>query len=421
MASPTTVDLDLQSVRRQFPSLSRKVDGQPVVYLDNPAGTQVPQRVIDRTAAYWRTMNANRGSAFVTSEETEALLAEVREAAAVFLNAASADEIVFGANMTTLTFAVSRAIGRELRPGDEILVTRLEHDGNVSPWLALQEQGVMVRFVDIAVPECTIDMDDFQRQLGPRTRLVAVTHASNAVGTIPDLKAISRAAHAAGALVWVDAVHYGPHGPIDVRAIDCDFLVCSSYKFYGPHQGILYGRRELLERLRPYKVRPASDEGPSRWETGTQNHECLAGLLGAFEYLAELGGSPQMARPALEAAMHRIQAHERALAARLIDGLQQINGVQIYGITDAEQLERRVPTVSLTWAPHRPEDLARWLGSHYVFATPSDHYATELMNRLGLAEQGGTLRIGAAHYNTASEIDLVLELLAGYRPMPIRG
>jgi cysteine desulfurase family protein (TIGR01976 family) len=416
MAATTVIDLDLQSVRRRFPALSRKVEGQPVVYLDNPAGTQVPQRVIDRTAEYWRTMNANRGSAFVTSEETEALLAEVRGAAAVFLNAASADEIVFGANMTTLTFAVSRAIGRELRPGDEILVTRLEHDGNVSPWLALQEQGVMVRFVDIAVPECTIDMDDFQRQLGARTRLVAVTHASNAVGTIPDLKAISRAAHAVGALVWVDAVHYGPHGPIDVRAIDCDFLVCSSYKFYGPHQGILYGRRELLERLRPYKVRPASDEGPSRWETGTQNHECLAGLLGAFEYLADLGGSAQMARPALEAAMHRIQAHERALAARLIDGLQQINGVQIYGITDAEQMKQRAPTVSLTWAPHRPEDLARWLGSHYVFTTHSDHYATELINRLGLAEQGGTLRIGAAHYNTASEIDLVLELLAGYRP-----
>ena len=416
MARPTTIELDLQSVRRQFPALSLKVDGQPVVYLDNPAGTQVPQRVIDRTAEYWRTMNANRGGAFVTSEGTEALLAEARRAAAVFLNAASADEIVFGPNMTTLTFAVSRAIGRELRPGDEILVTRLEHDANVSPWLALQEQGVTVRFVDIAVPQCTLDMEDFKRQLGPRTRLVAVTHASNAVGTIPDLAAISRAAHAAGAWVWVDAVHYGPHGPIDVRAIDCDFLVCSSYKFYGPHQGILYGRRELLERLRPYKVRPASDEGPSRWETGTQNHECLAGVLGAFEYLADLGGSDRMVRPALETAMDRIQAHERALAARLIDGLEQIKGVQIYGITDAEQLDRRAPTVSLTWSPHRPEDLARWLGSHQVFTTHSDHYATELMNRLGLAEQGGTLRIGVAHYNTASEVDLVLELLAGYRP-----
>ena len=415
MAVPTVIDLDLQAVRRQFPALSRKVEGQPVVYLDNPAGTQVPQRVIDRTAEYWRTMNANRGSAFVTSEETEALLADVRGAAAVFLNAASADEIVFGANMTTLTFAVSRAIGRGLRPGDEILVTRLEHDGNVSPWLSLQEQGVVVRFVDIAVPECTLDMDDFKRQLGPRTRLVAVTHASNAVGTIPDLKAISHAAHAVGAWVWVDAVHYGPHGPIDVRAIDCDFLVCSSYKFYGPHQGLLYGRRELLQRLRPYKVRPSSDEVPTRWETGTQNHECLAGMLGAFEYLAELGGADRVIRPAVEAAMDRIRSHERALAARLIDGLRQIPGITLFGITAPEELDRRAPTVSLTWPPHRPEAVARWLASHQVFVTHGDHYATELMTKLGLVDEGGTLRIGIAHYNTASEVDLVLELLAGFR------
>jgi cysteine desulfurase family protein (TIGR01976 family) len=416
MASPTTIDLDLQSVRRHFPALGLRVDGEPVVYLDNPAGTQVPQRVIDRTADYWRTMNANHGGAFVTSQRSDALIADVRQAAATFLNAGSADEIVFGPNMTTLTFAVSRAIGRELRPGDEIVVTRLEHDANVSPWLALQERGVTVRFVDIRVPECTLDMGDLQRQLTPRTRLVAVTHASNAVGTIPDLAAVSRAAHAAGAWVWVDAVHYGPHGPIDVRAIDCDFLVCSSYKFYGPHQGILYGRRELLERLRPYKVRPASDEVPSRWETGTQNHECLAGLLGALEYLAELGGSNQVVRPALETAMARIRAHERALAARLIDGLQSIPGIQLYGITAPAELDRRAPTVSLTWPPHRPEALARWLASHQVFTWHGDHYATELITRLGLAEQGGTLRIGMAHYNTASEVDLVLELLAGYRP-----
>ena len=415
MASPTTIDLDLQSIRRQFPALSLKVDGAPVVYLDNPAGTQVPQRVIDRTAEYWRTMNANQGGTSVTSQRSDALIAQVRQAAATFLNAASADEIVFGPNMTTLTFALSRAIGRELRPGDEIVVTRLDHDANVSPWLALQERGVTVRFIDIQVPECTLDMSDLHRQLTARTRLVAITHASNAVGTIPDLAEVSRAAHAAGAWVWVDAVHYGPHGPIDVRAIDCDFLVCSSYKFYGPHQGILYGRRELLQRLRPYKVRPASDEGPSRWETGTQNHECLAGMLGAFEYLAELGGADRVVRPALEAAMDRIRSHERALAARLIDGLRQIPGIQIYGITTPEQFDRRAPTVSLTWPPHRPEAVASWLASHQVFVTHGDHYATELMTRLGLVEQGGTLRIGMAHYNTASEVDLVLELLAGFR------
>jgi cysteine desulfurase family protein (TIGR01976 family) len=411
----TAIDIDLQSVRRQFPSLALKVDGEPVVYLDNPAGTQVPQRVIDRAAEYWRTMNANQGGTFATSQRSDALIAEVREAAATFLNAASADEIVFGPNMTTLTFAVSRAIGRELQPGDEIVVTRLEHDGNVSPWLALQERGVTVRFVDIKVPQCTIDMSDLERQLSSHTRLVAMTHASNAVGTIPDLAAVSRAAHAVGAWLWVDAVHYGPHGPIDVRAIDCDFLVCSSYKFYGPHQGVLYGRRELLERLRPYKVRPAGDTGPSRWETGTQNHECLAGMLGAFEYLAELGGAPRVLRPALLAAMDRIRRHERALAARLIDGLQQIPGITIYGITAPDEFDRRAPTVSLTWPPHRPEAMARWLASHQVFVTHGDHYATEVMTRLGLLEEGGTLRIGVAHYNTASEVDLVLELLAGYR------
>jgi cysteine desulfurase family protein (TIGR01976 family) len=411
----TAVDIDLPSVRRQFPALALKVDGEPVVYLDNPAGTQVSQRVIDRTAEYWRTMNANQGGTFATSRHSDALIAEVRQAAAVFLNAASADEIVFGPNMTTLTFAVSRAIGRELQPGDEIVVTRLEHDANVSPWLALQERGVKVRLVDIKVPECTLDMGDLERQLNSHTRLVAVTHASNAVGTIPDLAAVSRAAHAVGAWLWVDAVHYGPHGPIDVRAIDCDFLVCSSYKFYGPHQGILYGRRELLQRLHPYKVRPATDEVPSRWETGTQNHECLAGMLGAFEYLAELGGAERVLRPALEAAMDRIRRHERALAARLIDGLQQIRGITIYGVTAAEQLERRAPTVSLTWPPHRPEAVAGWLARHQVFVTHGDHYATELMMRLGLVDDGGTLRIGVAHYNTASEVDLVLELLAGFR------
>jgi cysteine desulfurase family protein (TIGR01976 family) len=415
MTSPTAIDLDLQSVRRQFPALALKVDGQSVVYLDNPAGSQVPQRVIDRTAEYWLTMNANQGGAFATSRRSDAMIAEARQAAATFLNAASADEIVFGPNMTTLTFAVSRAIGRELKPGDEIAVTRLDHDANVSPWLALQERGVTVRIVDIKTPECTLDMSDLQRQLNSRTRLVAVTHASNAVGTIPDLAAVSRAAHAAGAWLWVDAVHYGPHGLIDVRAIDCDFLVCSSYKFFGPHQGILYGRRELLQRLRPYKVRPATDEVPSRWETGTQNHECLAGLLGAFEYLAEIGGADRVVRPALEAAMDRIRRHERALVARLIDGLQRIPGITLYGITAPAQFDHRVPTVSLTWPPHRPEAVARWLASHQVFVTHGDHYATELITKLGLVDEGGTLRIGMAHYNTASEVDLVLELLAGYR------
>jgi len=294
-------------------------------------------------------------------------------------------------------------------------VTRLEHDGNVAPWLALEDQGIRVRVADIRLPECTLDMRDLERQITGRTRLVAITHASNAVGTIPDLKAAARLAHAVGAWLWVDAVHYGPHGPIDVQAVDCDFLVCSSYKFYGPHLGLLYGRRELLQRLRPYKVRPATDELPSRWETGTPNLECLSGLLGAFEYLADVGGSDRVDRPAFEAAMVRIQAHERALGARLIDGLQRIPGIQLHGIIDPARLDERVPTVSLTWPPHQPEALARWLAERQIFTWHGDHYATELMRRLGLQDSGGTLRIGVAHYNTASEIDLVLEVLADYR------
>lgn len=412
----TASALDLSSVRAQFPALALRVDGEPVVYLDNPAGTQVPQRVIDRTADYWKTMNANHGGVFITAQRSDALIDRVRSAAAAFLNASGPDEVVFGANMTTLTFAVSRAIGRELNPGDEVVVTRLEHDANVAPWLALVEQGIQVRFADIHDPDCTLDLADLERQVSGRTRVVAVTHASNAVGTIPDLKAVATIAHRVGAWLWVDAVHYGPHGPIDVQAIDCDFLVCSAYKFYGPHLGLLYGRRELLRRLRPFKVRPATEDLPSRWETGTQNHECLAGLYGAFEYLARLGGSEEPDRPAFVRAMSRVQSHERGLAARLIDGLEQLPGVQLYGITDAARLDQRAPTVSLTWEPHQPEALARWLARHQIFTWHGDHYAPVLMERLGLAQRGGTLRIGIAHYNTPSEIDLLLEILAGYDP-----
>jgi cysteine desulfurase family protein (TIGR01976 family) len=408
------MEFDVQTVRRQFPALGLRVDGDPVVYLDNPAGTQVPQRVIDRTAEYWRTMNANRGGVFTTSQRSDQLLERVRSATAAFLNAGSAAEVVFGPNMTTLTFAFSRALAREFKPGDEILVSRLEHDANVAPWLALADQGIKVRFCDVALPECTLDLADLERQLSPWTRLVAITHASNAVGTIPDLRQVSQLVHEAGAWLWVDAVHYAPHGPIDVSAINCDFLVCSAYKFYGPHLGILYGKRELLQSLRPYKVRPATEELPSRWETGTQNHECMAGLLGAFEYLADLGGGSAPDRPAFEAAMHQIQGHERALVARLIEGLEQIKGVRIHGITDPEQLDRRAPTVSLSWPPHRPEDLARWLAARQIFTWHGDHYAPVLIERLGLQAEGGTLRIGIAHYNTPSEIDLLLEVLAGY-------
>ena len=413
-ASVETSSIDLAALRREFPALSLTRDGAPVVYLDNPAGTQVSRRVMERVRDYWTTMNANHGGLFQTSERSDAMVERARQAAAAFLNA-SVDEVVFGANMTTLTFAVSRAIGAELRSGDEIVVTRLEHDANVAPWLALEPQGISVRFADVRVDDCTLDLEDLERQVTPRTRLVAVTHASNAVGTIPDLKAVSAIAHRVGAWLWVDAVHYAPHGPIDVREVGCDFLVCSGYKFYGPHVSVLFGRRELLQRLRPFKVRPAPDDGPGRWETGTPSFEGIAGLLGALEYLAWLGGGSEPDRPAFLRAMDLIRPHERALAARLTAGLAEIRGVRIYGITDPAQFAQRAPTVSLTWEPHRPQDLARWLGAHGVFTWHGDHYARVLIERLGLAGKGGTLRIGIAHYNTASEVDQALELLAGYR------
>ena len=263
-----TPRLDLDAVRAQFPALNLSAGGRQAVFLDNPAGTQVPQRVLDRVAEYWRTMNANHGGAFLTSRRSDELVERVREHAAAFVNARSAQEIVFGPNMTSLTFALSRAIAREVNPGDEIVVTRLEHDANLSPWLALEERGIKVRFADLVVDGCRLDMQDLASKVGPRTRLLAVTHASNAVGTIPDLHAVSRLARQVGAWLWVDAVHYAPHGPIDVRRIDCDFLTCSAYKFYGPHLGLLYGRREVLERLRPYKVRPAPETVPKASRPG---------------------------------------------------------------------------------------------------------------------------------------------------------
>jgi cysteine desulfurase family protein (TIGR01976 family) len=407
--------LDVVRLREQFPALKLRIEGQPAVFLDNPAGTQVPLRTIERTAAYWRTMNANHGGLFHTSRRSDAMIEEVRNAAAAFLNAPSPEEIIFGANMTTLTFAMSRAIGRELQEGDEILVSRLEHDANLAPWRALREKGVAIKEVEITVPECRLDMEDLRRKLTPKTRLVALTHASNVVGTIPALRQVAGLAHSTGAMVWVDAVHYAPHGMIDVQAIDCDFLVCSAYKFYGPHLGILYGKREHLQRLRPYKVRPAPEQLPGRWETGTQNHECLAGLLGTFEYLAEMGGGEAPERGTFERALARIHGHERGLVARLLEGLAHLTGVRVYGITDPQHLDQRAPTVSLSWSPHDPADLSRWLANHQVFTWHGDHYAPDLIDRLGLSQKGGTLRIGIAHYNTESEIDLVLELLEDYR------
>src|SRR5438105_1972833 len=339
---PTTQDdlftaLDLPSIRSQFPSFAETVNGHPAAYLDGPGGTQVPQRVIDAITDYLKHANANTCGAYLTSRRTNEAIASARAAMADFFGCDS-DEIVFGFNMTSLTYAMSRAIGRELVPGDEIVVTLLDHDANFSPWKALEERGVVVRQVDINPSDCTLDMEDLKQKINSRTKIVAVGYAANAVGAINDVHEVVQLAHAVGALAFIDAVHYAPHGPVDVRQLDCDFLVCSSYKFFGPHLGIMYGKAEHLKQFRPYKVRPQYDSIPDRWETGTQNHECLEGLTAAIDYLAKLGSQAALAqssrRSALMSAYQLIRAHERELVAKLISGLLKIRGLRFYGVSN---------------------------------------------------------------------------------------
>jgi cysteine desulfurase family protein (TIGR01976 family) len=404
--------LDVASLRRQFPALGRTVRGLPPVFLDGPGGTQVPQGVIDAMVHYLTTCNANHGGRFTTSHASDAILRQGHEAVADFLNAPSADEVVFGPNMTTLTFALSRAFGRTLRPGDRVLVTRLDHDANVRPWLlAARDAGAEAEFVDVHPEDCTLDLDDLARRLGPRVRLVAVACASNLVGTINDVRRITRMAHDAGALVFLDAVHHAPHGPIDVRAWDCDFLACSAYKFFGPHVGILWGRRELLASLPAYKLRPAPDTLPDRWMTGTQNHEGLAGVTAAVDYLAGLGDPAPSRRQRLLSALGKIGAHEAALARRLLDGVAAQPRFRVWGITRPADLAWRAPTIALTAADRTPAELAEHLGAREIYTWHGHMYAPELIDRLGLKESGGILRLGLVHYNTPEEVDRVLAAL----------
>jgi cysteine desulfurase family protein (TIGR01976 family) len=406
--------LDTTWVRSQFPALAQTVNGHPAVFLDGPGGTQVPQSVIDAISGYLRKSNANTDGAFATSQRTDAMLANTRTAMADFFNC-DPQEVMFGANMTSLTFAASRAIGRELNPGDEIVVTRLDHGANYSPWLALEERGVTVRVAEIRDQDCTLDMEDLARKITPRTKLVAVGYASNAVGTINNVREVVRLAHAAGAMAYIDAVHYAPHGPIDVRALDCDFLVCSSYKFFGPHMGILYGKLEHLERLRPYKLAANTHAVPLDWEWGTLNHECIAGILACVDYLADLGRhiDPSLSsrRAALLAAFTAIQAHERALVDRLIAGLLPIPGLKLYGIVDSRQFDARCPTVAIRIAGHTPLKLATELGKRGFFTWDGNYYALNLTEHLDVEKDGGFLRIGLAHYNTAEEVDRFLRSL----------
>lgn len=408
--------LDVKWARTQFPSLKQTVNGHPAAFLDGPAGTQVPQRVIDAVRDYYEQSNANTCGAFPTSRRSDAIIASARAAMADFFNCAP-EEVHFGPNMTTLTFALARAIGREIQPGDEIVVTTLDHDANVAPWRALEERGAAIRQVDIREEDCTLDMEDLRRKITPRTRLVAVGYASNAVGTINPIQEIIRLAHDAGALAFIDAVHSAPHCPIDVRALDCDFLACSPYKFFGPHMGCMYGKREHLLRFRPYKVRPATDALPDRWETGTQTHECIAGVAAAIDYLAELGRHATIGqgdiprRAALLSAYRAIRQHEMPLATRLIAGLLEIPGLRFFGISDPARFAQRVPTVAVRFANHTPLEAATFLGERAIFTWDGNYYALNLTERLGVEKDGGFLRIGIVHYNTREEIDRLLESL----------
>ncbi len=405
---------DVAWARAQFPSLSQTVNGHAAVFLDGPGGTQVPQRVMDAITGYLRQSNANTGGAYATSRRTDAMIAEARQAMGDFLGC-DADEIVFGPNMTTLTFALSRSLGRQLGPGNEIVVTHLDHDANVSPWRALEETGATIRFVDINESDCTLDMADLAQKVSGHTRVVSVGYASNAVGTINRVKEIVRIAHNAGAMVFVDAVHYGPHGPIDVRDLDCDFLACSTYKFFGPHMGVLYGKREHLRRLQPYKVRANTDAIPNRWEWGTLNHEGIAGIIACVEYLADLGrhvdASVATRRDALRAAYGAIQSYERVLSERMLRGLTQIPGIKLYGITDVKRVAERCPTFAVRFAGHSPLELATKLGDRGFFTWDGNYYALNLTERLDVERSGGFLRIGLVHYNTVEEVDGLITAL----------
>jgi cysteine desulfurase family protein (TIGR01976 family) len=384
----STVAFDVTAVRARFSALQR-----PTAFFDGPGGTQVPDSVVEAISSYLREANANLGGPFETSLRSDQVVDAAHDAAARFLGA-SPSEVGFGQNMTTLNFALTRTVGRELRAGDEILVTRLDHDANVAPWLELaHDLDLVVRQADLREEDCTLDLADLEEQLSERTKVVAFPWASNAVGSITDVRRVAELAHDAGAVAWVDAVHYAPHGPIDVGAVGADVLICSPYKFFGPHLGLFFGRREVLERWRPYKVRPSSDEPVAhRFETGTLAHELLAGFTAAVEYVESIGWDG-------------IVAWERELGQRFLDGLPE--AYDLYGLPS---MDGRTPTFALTHPERSPDELAEELGRRGIAAWPGNYYALEIMERLDLTD--GCLRVGIVHYNTAEEVDRLLAALA---------
>ena len=416
--------LNIKTIREQFPALSLKDEGKARIYLDNPGGTQVPNHVLKRMEHYLIHTNSNHGGPFRTSVESDKVLEDAHQGMADLLNAKSADEIIFGANMTSLTFAVSRSIGRLLKRGDVILLTRMDHDGNVGPWLHLAEDlGLEVKWLNFDLKTYEYDLEEAQSIFKDNNiKLAAINYASNCLGTINNVKALTEMAHLSDTLVFVDAVQYVPHGPTDVQDIGCDFLACSPYKFFGPHQGVLWGKAELLEKLEAYKVRPAENTAPGKFETGTQLHEGQAGTLGVLEYLEWLGetmGAEYLAnfpefsgrRKKLHAAMLAIQDYEQTLSSRLIEGLQNLAGVDVKGISAVKDLARRVPTVSFTVKNQNPEEIAVKLAAENIFVWDGHNYALEAVRLMGIEEAGGVVRIGPVHYNTLEEIDRTLEVL----------
>ena len=413
--------MNISKVREEFPSLFCCDDGTSRIYLDNPAGTQTPKRVIDAMCDCLMRSNANLDGYFTTSREAEAIVVGAHEAMADFLNAPSVDEITFGQNMTTLTFHISRSIGRTFSKGDEIILTRMDHDANIAPWLMLAEDlGLVIKWLDIDKDRFELDLDKFTDLLSPRTALVAIGYASNLIGTINDVKTITRKAKEVGALVYVDAVQYAPHGLVDVQDIGCDFLVCSPYKFYGPHQGVLWGKEEVLRELVPYKVRAVPDGAPDRFETGTLSHESMAGVMAAVEYYAWYGqefGESRLNFPEniterrrnIAAAYDVMHAYEDGLCSQLLNGLQSIPSVTIHGITEDARMNQRLPTVAFTSAKASPLDIATHLGQKNIYVWDGHNYAVELTQKLGLMESGGVVRVGISHYNTAAEIDALLD------------
>lgn len=414
--------LDLSLIRSQFPALNRKA-----IFFDNPGGTQIARQSLDRINHYLLECNANHEGAFATSLASDAVLEEAHQAMADFYNASSAEEIVFGANMTTLTLHISRSISRTWNEGDEIVVTRLDHDANVTPWvLAAEDRGCKVNWVDFDVEDGTLKLDSLQQALERKPKFLAIGYASNALGTINPLPEIIKMAHTAGALVYVDAVQYAAHGPIDVQKLGCDFLISSAYKFFGTHCGILYGKHDLLEQLFAYKVRPASNHLPYKFETGTQNHEGIAGVLGAIEYFEWLGkefGSEHVEglaeegytgrRLELKKGMTALRAYEYELNRSLLAALQSIPGIEIYGITDIKKLDQRVATFSFRMKNIAPRKVAEKLNEYGIYVWDGNYYALNVTERLGVEDKGGMVRVGAVHYNTLDEVQNLKEALMG--------